>query len=835
MKITRKILVVLVLAAVVISCVALGASAANLAAVKTGEGMKFHDYNNVNFLIHDSFEGGVNDKGSSTASTGRGSEIDPTAVTIVTQKGGGAPYIYDTKKGATSSNSYVKLNYEKNNGALYLEPLYKTKAQALADSALTPVNGYVLEFDICSKSTSSNNTFEFNIQVMNTRSTNDGYISVARFKANKGTAIVAALTSSQSNISNGGATGSVTAAGVGKWIHVTIVYVPGSTADATGVIRVYANKAQEDRAGAVSRTCLGEFAASYNGNKVYPMGVRLGANAQKYGDLCIDNILYYQSSKVCDPNYIANLTPADVFINHVAAMRDVDISSVLRYESYLKATELRATVGSGSGNSSLQTAINNYNSFASSVAGLKAAAMNENLSSFKTKVQNIAKKKRGLSNIETRLQMISDADVFLVGVGELITRNEQYDDTVISLEKWREFTDKDKDIRTFVNRMTRFQNASTLDALQRHYNAATETYSVANDVHSQNYADFGNATEKTAITNAVNAYKNAETILGSKRQENNAQRFVELVNLFKDKTEADLQADTGVIKNQWYLARDILLEGNYKDTTEFNNAKNNIYERVNTFFFAKMMQEHVDILGAKLTVFDRVDANYVDKAGVCKFIDNYLERNAKDIDFNDSRIIQIKNTNTMLKTSLENLEIQYAAVLVENTKIFVGKMEAIASKTAYAELKPLFEEVTEFYYSMNLVGNEAAGIDTETVQNAANAYEALRTRLMNNEVYGAKFVLQMSDMPDAKYKDDHYAAFMECFKCDQFLDASYTPAGSEKSVGDYMAQYNNMKEAYENKSALANTESKTVIDAVCSVRTFCGIGELIAHVQNLLK
>ena len=69
---------------------------------------------------------------------------------------------------------------------------------------------------------------------------------------------------------------------------------------------------------------------------------------------------------------------------------------------------------------------------------------------------------------------------------------------------------------------------------------------------------------------------------------------------------------------------------------------------------------------------------------------------------------------------------------------------------------------------------------------------------------------------------------MNCYGCEEYLDTTY------EGVADCKGRYDTMKANYLAKVDLANTESASTLDSVCSVRTFCGIGDLINHVQKTL-
>lgn len=823
MKNTSKILAVLMLAALLVAAFATYSFAAiGTGDIKTGQGMKFSDYQNVNFLVHDSFEGG--DVGKTGTNIPRGNASGVTGIMQVLNDDKGAPYIYDTDSTVKSSKSYVKLDYTKNTGTIYAEPMFNELAKVKDNPSQTPYGGFIMEFDVASQAT-SNNDWSCNVNLMNAHGAAAGSLKAFRFYGNNGKAKVEGAANINDKLQTFEATT------VGGWVHITIVYNP-----AEEVISVYANEAKVDRAGSVARKCITQISNVSGGITVYPMGVRVDGQSNTKGDICIDNVLFYQGTKPCDPKYLDNLTPAQAFVGNVSLAKDTTLPSPQRYAAYetVKSEYINlywtgSTYSASANTAELKKAVDDFRAI--DINSIKTLAMTYNVNQLEQKVTKLKNFKRGFSNLEQRSTEISTIESFITTTATLIDKeNAKYSTAIGDFDTWKLYYQEDINIRTFINRMNRFNTATTAAAMQRHYDEATEFYPSASAVEGK-LADantFGNATERTNIKNALNLYKNAGTKLAAKVKEGNAQRFINLVNLFKDTTQTDWDADKGTIRNQWYLARGILLENNYTSSTAFNNAKTNIYEPVNAYFSAKMQAEHIAVLQAKLAVFEAAGSNYVDKAGVCKYVDNYLERNKADIVV-DADINAIKAKNAEYKTLLASLEIDYTSQLIDNTAEFVNQMANIANFTGYKDVKPLFDEATKNYYNMNLIGNSDAGLDTAVVQSAVSAYETLKTRLLNIEVYSAQFVAQMAEIPSEKSKDDYYAAFMNCYACEEYLDVTF------EGVADCKGKYDTMKAKYLDKIELANTESKSMISSVCSVRTFCGIDDLVNHVQNLLK
>ncbi len=865
MKNIRKILIALCLAAVLVATAAVGSFALADGNISTGSEANFEDYWSVNKVLYDGMEEGTSASGAAGA-VGSHVKVSGKETVYIVDDDRGAPYIYGEDATATSSKYYSTINYaNKESGSLYVQPRFKNLSGILANTnpttkaAETPVDGFVMEFDIA---TLEGEMSSFDIQILNHSSLSQGSISVAKYSATDGVATITGI-SGQGNKVDSPVT---VTSDRGGWLHVTVLYNPKAAADEQ--LCVYVNKAQVDREGAVERTliyksdnlcdatdkdkkwCNGELA-------VYPLHTRLGNQGATSGSFSLDNFLFYQGVAVCDPEYMSTLSDEELFEKYVDVLDSDTPTNLQKFKAYETIASDYIPLFADSTDAEILALIARYESFVENkFSGIYEAAKKENAAKLRQKVDDLVVFGRGLANIYDRESALGIVDSFIDEVASLIyigderteAETDPYLTAMADYEAYSQYILWDKDIRSFKNRMDRFAVSAEFnssDAMQRHYNeayaliASVEQLYVGDGTGFELYLDFA---EIDAIKAAKDAYDAAGPELEGAISKTNSRRFIDLMKLLDGTTRTDWDADTGRMRNLWYLARGIILNADQPcdESVEGFAGSKEFYLRLDAFFWAKLQDEHVALLTEKLDTFDASGATYIDKAGVCTFVDNYIERNYGDIEHTDSRIKNIKSRNELYKTQLDQLNVDYSALLYQQTLEFKYKMDEITTLKGYAALKAAFDQATKFYYAMNVAVNglgDASEVTNEELKIAMARYEELSKWLTKVETMSTVFIDLMKEFPSSKDKDALYAALSVCYGCEEFLDVTfeYTEDDVTYKVSDYKGRYDAAKSSYVSGTATANRESSAALDIVCATRAFGGIGNLLKYVQDNLK
>lgn len=888
MKNVRKILLALCLVAVIVALAAVNSIALASGNVATGSETNFEDYWSVNMVLLDTMEDGTS---STAAATASGDHVKKpgkeTAMIMGAFKDGtagtdnpvepeeseyqGAPYIYTKvepgETAPTASRYYSTINYNnKDSNKLYVQPRFKNLSSILAEgnptnkAAWTPLNGFVMEFDIA---TLEGDMPSFDIQIFNASSAGEGNISVAKYEANDGVATIKGVDGRGNKV-----TSPTVASDKGGWLHVTVLYNPN--ADEDSQLSVYVNKAQVDTAGTVERTLV------YQSNnlcdaqdkdkkwidgelRVYPLQARMGKQDATSGTFSLDNILFYQSTSVCDPEYLSTLSEIELFEKYIDVIDPADpstetASAVQKFEAYETIVNDYLPIFQESTEPEIMALVARYNNFYDTkIEELQDAAKKENAATLKAKVNELVAYGRGFDNIAGRELAVSLIEQFIADVGSLIyvgvdETTDPYLTAIADYEAYSQYLLSDKDVRSFINRMNRFAESfkfNSSDAMKRHYAAAEALLPQVEQLYddrANGFDLFGKDEEIEAVEAAKTAFDQAAASLGTAVSKTNARRFIDLMKLLNGTTRSDWDADTGVMRNLWYLARGIMLntEEGYDATVEgFEDAKK-FYDRLNAFFWAKLQDEHVALLTSRLDEFDAPGASYIDKAGVCTFVDNYIQRNDIDIEHNDSRIKNIKARNELYKSQLGQLNTDYSALLYQHTIEFKYKMDEIATLNGYADLKAAYDIATELYYTMNVAVNDLgddSGITNEQLQIAIARYQELGDWLLGVETMSTAFIYAMQEVDAAYDKDELYAALLACYACEGYLDVTFefTQDGVTYKASEYKARYDSVKSAYIASTGTANSESAGALDIVCATRAYSGVDELITFVQDYLK
>ncbi len=845
MKHTSKILAVLCIAVILVAALITSVAALGTGDVTTGSATKFYEYSSVKQLMWDSIDNGDS---SSNADAKKG-KATGTPVTIVSDNKG-APYIY-AEAGTTSSAGYVVVDHSKigninaaaNDRTLYIQPAYAKISDVKTNADKTPVNGFVLEFDIGAVGGTSyaSSTSPAPIQLFNDISATVGFLDLGYFYVSGGVMKVmnAAKTKTVSSGTNG-------------WVHISVVYTPPANGGTlSGQITMYANPADKsDPKGdaGVTRTFMQQISATSSGKEVYPLQIRMGSQRLTSGKYGVDNFLFYQGTSVCNPKYLESLTPVDVFREYVGVITDTTAPAETRFSTYETLRDDYVPlywqggnyIGDAVSNTQLQSLVEQYVAFErDSAADVKVQAMANNTKTFKSLVDAFKAQGRGISNITARKEAMNKINTFLADIGSMIDRTDKdsYQASEAAFEEYSQYITDDECVSLFKFHMDKFALARDklgmilgAPAMEKHFGIAAENVAyveaLAKPASGTNpLRTIYNATDLTAVDSAMVAYETArDTTLPTVLKTAKTQEFVDLATLLAGTTETDWENDDGTIRNQWYLARKIYeAEDTYLVNADFTEAEK-IYKPVDAYFWAKTQEEHIAVLNAKLAVFNDESSDYIIRASACTYIDKYIERNAEngDIDLTNETIINIQNENAANRLKLVDLEFDYSTLLAQNTETFKALMAELEEMTTYAEMKPALEAAEEYYYSMNISDDEAV--------HAVEVYETVRAKLILIEVDSALFVSQMNSINAAKkIPDIFYEKLLTCYGCQENLDVTYPGVSKHKD------NYDALIAEYIASTTLANNESAAAVGSIGSVRVGFGVDELTKFTIEALK
>ena len=464
----------------------------------------------------------------------------------------------------------------------------------------------------------------------------------------------------------------------------------------------------------------------------------------------------------------------------------------------------------------------------------------ENAATYLSYAINALEAERTLSNYADRLALIVKAEEFYNSVGSLIARDSEGDfGEAVKIIKTLEVLIKgDEAAYNFVNWMKMFNSSVSYGAaasrLKSHYNNAEIYYNQIMALGEDYTVDTLEEANAESYTTALADFLAAGDIVSDNIKAANSARFVGIVSIMQRKSKGTWSLDGEDVEALWLRAFEIILDNNYDASGEDFAVAKVIFESANEYFYAKMQNEHIAVISAKLDSYNDSNMTYIDKAGICTYVERYIQLNEKYLDLDSIEIKREIARNDAYKLQLNTLVEDYKKLLVENAPKFMSVVKMAAHYSTYDMLKPLYDQATEYYYKMNIEGD---GIEECIAQ-----YEELRSLITSIErdstayidiIYG-NVVDENGEaiykpMTEIDNKKDLYRSLTEAYLCFENLDITYPGAAEAKAV--YDAKY---KEYTEN-AITVNAELANAETTVYAVRGNWSFDTVVVFVKKLIN
>lgn len=772
---------------------------------------------------------------------------------------------------------YEAVYNEKKSSIIDVVPKYKTdaagnKIQVVVDGQPVTAPVYKKQLDAENKpirvDKAKLGTFDgvegsFLVQMLNDKdTTKQGYVSLIKFVTNKNAKTVTLTVegSNKANIPNDQKSYTFSA---DEWLHVTIQY--DSTEMRTHVYigkddSVFGENTGRRLIGTLETKGINEEAGGIE-VPVYPLTFRLGVSSYS-GEVGLDNFIGYQGTTVHNPQFLTALPAYQRFLYVGESLANEEAVATDRYQSYHfikgdtemqnvmtgssygkddKGNEIPASSLTADEQSRIIAAKNLYNTFLSDennkeVNGpydaLVAAVQAENVQTYKEHVDRACALPRLITNVTERSMRVNIAETFVANAGNLIDLNsEVYLSSRTKLNAVKNTLEGDAAAYEFVRLMNIFNTSASYGAsvsrLQAHFNNAAAYFEDITD-----YTEFNNASDSPekasydSLKSAVDSYNSAASVMMEKNSEVNTVRFINIIKVMQDKTSGSWANDGEDVENLWYRARQILVGGSYDaDYEGFATAKI-VFDLADAHFWNALQNEHIATISAKLDSYNDADKSYIDRAGICTFVDRYVELNEADIDLDNEGIKKELARNESYRLQLGTLVNDYKNVLVQNTTKFINVMARAAEYDNYVDLKPLVDEATTYYYAMNVEGE---GIEARVAQ-----YIDLVATIRAIETDSSMFVSIVNGkageaaLETLTAKPDLYKSLSACYACLGNLDSTYEGVAAAKAI--YDVKY----AEYSASVSVLNAQISEANDIAFSVRGNWDIDGIAAFVKNLI-
>ena len=448
------------------------------------------------------------------------------------------------------------------------------------------------------------------------------------------------------------------------------------------------------------------------------------------------------------------------------------------------------------------------------------AAKIENAATYLAYANDVLNTERTLSNYADRASSILKAREFYSSVGGMIVKDPEgdYGKAVKILDQLEIIVKGDEAAAKFVEAVNIYKNSvaygATAARIRAHYENANYYYpNISKDYNDPNTNLVSDSVTK--LTNAVNTFEAAKGVVSKETTDYNTARFVGIVGVMQKKTTGTWALDGEDVQELWLRALDIILEGDFNSENEDFAAAKVVFDSANEYFWGMLQKTHITAISEKLDTYNDPDVTYIDKAGICTYVDRYIEANAKYLDHDNLDLTREITRNEAYKVQLNLLVGDYKQLLTENAPRFINVMRSTKNYSTYAELKPLYDEATKYYYTMNIEG--------EGMTECLADYEELRALITAIEIDSQAFMdiiygnvtdesgnAIFDDMSYITDNSELYDSLRAAYLCLDNLDITYPGASAAKAI--YDAKY----QEYNTSATLTNTElagSETVVYA----------------------
>lgn len=616
----------------------------------------------------------------------------------------------------------------------------------------------------------------------------------------------------------------------GEWTHIVIVLEPSEF-----VYNLY-----------VDGQFICTYDAKYEGKTRYDhrqVAFRISGGKGTSGEIAVDNLQIYGGDCYRIHDRLETMTEDEKFLYYVSYLTNEKNAVSERSVAYNTAKSLIDKYwvvdenGEGTyteytlSNPAMMDAVDIYTSF--DLESFLYEVGIRNLDSYIALVESLISIERNASTATQRKDKISEIVKFVNTNVDLINRDAdrdnngksdfyEYDTIVTRITREANY---DGNAADFIRFISRFEKATTLSAKQRNYNKAVELaendgidISLILDETTPGRENF-----KDLIA-AYDVYRNADKVIYELTLSNNSSKIIKCIariNCYT--TEEEWLENREFMEEYLFLLKDVVFgtdeNGNllYDPNVEGVEEALEFFHASYSYFYAILQTEHVEYIQDRLDRIAATDA-YIEKMGMTASIEKYLEVN--DIDYEDDRIILLLNNLDTCKAELQLREADYAKLLIQNAVYFTNLVERMRTAQTYNEQKAYFEEAYLLYFNID--------ITVEGTARAVEIFDEYKINLDRIAESSVKFLEAVAVYKACETEDEKYAALVECYYNAQFVEMSYD--GAEEAMAEYLEAY----DAYMSYAEAVNEDITNSANAVGSLRSNCGITNIISIVIKKL-
>ncbi len=614
----------------------------------------------------------------------------------------------------------------------------------------------------------------------------------------------------------------------GEWTHITIIVNPD-----TMMMELL-----------VDYVSIGTKPLIATGTSSTPYStIRFQTNGATYNTICYDNLYLYAGASYRIFDKLENMSSDEKFAYCVDVFTNESIVATSRYNAYLEAEKIKDYV-TEAGAADIEI----YEQF--DATEIKQAAHEIHMANLEALVKDV-----DVSAITT--SNTSAMQLKVKTVSEYIEKNRIYFDQ--SAARFIEILDTIRqaeeratwlsNLIKYVSAVEKFNRAPTLAALLRYYDEINVQYQACELNKPDKYAAAAADPKVTALF-AVMAEDSTiveimpeitiealhSTYIPTRIQVQmhleNSEKIVDAVEIIsglvanRDELsdsefieELVARANENVEFVDQYLAviREILADKSYDEDVAGVSEAIEIFEILDEVFFANLQAKHFGVISEKLNRYVETNS-YIEKAGICTFVRNYISENNVDMSGVDGA--RYLHTLETYESELENYKKDYEAILEANTEAFIGIVNEMSANVSYSKLKPLYKVAIEkYYYNMNS--------DSAEVQAALLTFAELEEKIEMIEADAKIFLGYAESLRRDTRQAQIYQALVNCSKYVDKLDTGVAGvAAALELYEEKLLEYNESIEPI-------NSEISTVTDVVSSFRTNSISATVLAVLKNI--
>ncbi len=553
---------------------------------------------------------------------------------------------------------------------------------------------------------------------------------------------------------------------------------------------------------------------------------------------CYDNLRIYTGNSYRDPERFTSKTDAELFNFYVDYAADDTNSTVNRISAYYSASGLIDKATSEEHKKKF-TKISVDEILASAQIHYREELVKlaEPLKDGAVTTANYSEKETAIAALRAYIKtnqayMDQSSDWF----GEI-------NDLVLAAEAQIEWV---QNLISYADSLPLFQRAPTLTALKKHAATADKYYKLCN---LDDPAALALANEDAVIKDVIaqlklnddvalvigddigkyhNVYMPARIQLQTYTE--NAQKLIECVDAIEllvpagtapDKFNEVLlqkaQENVDYVNGYMVAMRPVVVSEEYDEEYPGIEETLAVYNLLDEMFYKIVQEAHYVLLEEQIARYKATNS-YIERAGICTYIENYIAANSVDI--LSQRGALINYTVSVYKAELVTYKGEYEAILEANTNSFISLVERMKAYTSYGELKPLYTEAIEnYYYNMN--------VDSDAAKAAIETFAIYEQMIQDWELSSKLFIDYSANLKSARRPAQIYRALVNCAK---YVDGANTEV---EGVNNALKVYEEKLADYNESIAATNGDISASIDIVCSVRTSTVASTVLAIIKSI--